>query len=139
MDATFFVTLRERALGVRDFDQLPSEPVGEPLRADSPAGLHVLVSILAAGASRSITPLRDATCQSFPVWSFATEITDTLVALSDEEIDRVAQAWLEHEDVGDLDADTHELALLLGDLRQALSERERPDFELFVLLEEKAF
>jgi hypothetical protein len=138
MDATFFVSPRKRALGVRDIDQLPSEPVGESLRSDSPGALHALVQILSAGVRGAVQPLRDATCQSFPVWSFAPEFSAALMALDDDEIDGIAEQWLAHETAGELDADAYELSLLLGALREALSDRDGPDHELFVLLEERA-
>ncbi len=138
MEATFFICRRERALGVRDIDGLPAEPVGEPLRGDATGALFALVGILTSAARGAIQPLRDATCQSFPVWSFAPEVVDALVAMSDPDIDRVAQAWLENETSQELDADAYELSLLLGELRQELSARDDSEMELFVLLEEKA-
>ena len=66
MDALFFLTRREHAVGIAASDDLPSDPVTDPLRIADPSALLSLAA--AFGVDARTRPLRDATCRSFPVW-----------------------------------------------------------------------
>ena len=135
MDALFFLSRHEQALGVAASDDLPAEPVADALQLDDPSALLGLADVL--GVERGIRPLRDATCRSFPVWDLGDEITARIAALDDAEIDAAAERW-HASGATHLDADLYELASCLGDLREAVHggyEGER----LFVLLEERAW
>jgi len=135
MDALFFLTRREDALGVASSDDLPSEPVADALRLDDPSPLRGLAT--AVGVEARIRPLRDATCRSFPVWELGLEVARRIAGLADDAIDEAAVRWLKQAEAS-LDADLYELSSCLSDLRDAI--RAGGDAEsLFVLLEERAW
>jgi hypothetical protein len=135
MDALFFLTRREAALGVAASDDLPSEPVADALRLDGPSPLLGLAEVL--GVEARIRPLRDATCRSFPVWELGPELTRQIAGLDDAAIDAAAERWLKHADAS-LDSDLYELASLLTDTRDAIRAGDAAE-TLFVLLEERAW
>ena len=100
--------------------------------------LSALARALCGEDAGRVEPLRDATCQSFPVFEFSSSVSRTLQGLDEGDIDEAAQSWLADERCSGADIDLHETACLLADIRDALrgSESDRP--KLFVLLEEKA-
>jgi len=116
------------------------EPAAESLRFSSPAALLALARALSSGTTPGVEPLRDATCQSFPVWSFDAAPSCALGDASDASLEAIAEQWhqaLVGEDAADLDVDLYELSTCLTDLREAL-RRATASERLFVLLEEKA-
>jgi hypothetical protein len=135
MDALFFLSRGEDALGVASSHDLPVEPIGAPLRIEDPSPLAGLSLVL--GVERRARPLRDATCRSFPVWELGRDLTRRIGGLDDADLDRAAEQWLKHDETS-LDADLYELASCLGDLRDAIRAAEREE-ALFVLLEERAW
>ena len=138
MEATFFTCPREDAIGVSAIDDLPCEPAGEPVRIESTAVLSALArSLCGEGASR-VEPLRDATCRSFPVFEFTSNVPRTLAELAEARIDEIAESWLAVASWQGADIDLYETACLLADIRRALRASESPEAMLFVLLEEKA-
>ena len=141
MEAIFFIARTEEALGLRSSHDLPVEPAAEPLPLESPDLIVLLASLLLPGA-RAVRPLRDATCQSFPVWDFEPALSDRIAALPDDEIERLAERVSRELEKQAPGCDRGELEMLLEpclqDLRQALRER-GPHQRLFVLLEEKAW
>ncbi len=139
LEATFFVCPREDAVGVSAIDDLPCEPVGESVRIESIGVLSALTFVLCGKEASPVTPLRDATCRSFPVFEFESDAQRALRDLSDDQIDEAARAWLQEESWKGSDVDWHEAACLLGETRAALECSESLGAKLFVLLEEKAF
>lgn len=135
MDALFFLTRRDEALGVTSSDDLPSEPVADALRLEDPSPLTGLADLL--DTSSRARPLRDATCRSFPVWELGLELTRRIASLDDEEIDDLAERWQKNAETS-LDADLYEIAGCLGDLREAILRGSEAE-SLFVLLEERAW
>ena len=138
MEATFFTCAREEAVGVSAIDDLPCEPAGEPVRIQSVDVLAALAHALSGDGARAVTPLRDATCRSFPVFEFALEVPRTLAALPDAQIDETAESWLSDASWHGADVDLYQIASLLGDIRHALRDSDSRQARLFVLLEEKA-
>ena len=138
MEATFFTCPRDAAVGVSSIDDLPCEPAGEPLRIESSGVLSALARALCGEQASKPEPLRDATCRSFPVFEFASAVSQKLAALAETRVDEIAQRWLADASWQGADIDLHEAACLLSDLRQALEESKSPNPALFVLLEEKA-
>ena len=136
MDATFFTTDLERALGVFTYDDLPVDPAGDPVRVPSPGFVFALIALLGGDRARQARPLRDATCRSFPIWDLGPHVSERLARADDPEIDTLAAAWLAMGEA--VDSDAYELALLLGEIRAALRCRAAGE-RLFVLLEERAF
>jgi hypothetical protein len=138
MDAIFFSCLKAAATGVASSDDLPSEPVTDPLQVADPSPLVDLAHLLAIEPPPR--PLRDATCRSFPVWSLGRSLAARIGSLDDEEIDALAEAWRKQSG-SSLDADLYELSSCLTDLRTAvrLSESGESGESLFVLLEERAW
>lgn len=136
MDATFFTAQRDEAMGVSAWDDIPDEPAGESLRVGGPGALKALGKLLCGEEAARVGPLRDATCRSFPVWAFDSALTRRIVELTDDEIDVLAERWLEDPGCAGMECDLYELSTLLTDLRQVL--RDHPEPELFVLLEQKA-
>jgi len=138
MEAVFFVCPPEAAHDVRSIDDVPGEPAGEPLAVASPGALAGLVQALGAESRGALRQLRDATCQSFPVWAFARGLASALASLDEREIDAVAERWLatHARELGDVDL--YELSLCVAGLRNALGASAE-DARLFVLLEEKAW
>ncbi len=137
MEAVFFVGSPGEIGVVRSADDLPHEPAGDPLRLESPAALAGLVDSLGLGARGALRQLRDATCQSFPVWCFGREATSAIAAIDEADLDPVAERWLAAAGDSLPDADLYELSLCLGALRDAVRRDEGA--RLFVLLEEKAW
>jgi len=138
MEALFFTATREGATRVRSLEDLEDEPAAEPLRVDSPGAVVALAVVLCGSGRGSIEQLRDATCQSFPVWSLSAAFANALSSLADEDIDSIADAWLEKAGAAEVDADPYELTTCLADLRRALAEGRDGGEELFVLFEERA-
>jgi hypothetical protein len=138
MEAIFFVCGAGEAHDVRSSDDVPGEPAAEPLAVASPGALAGLVHALAPEARGALRQLRDATCQSFPVWTFARELASALASLDEREVDAIAERWLAShaDDLGD--ADLYELSLCIAGLRDALGAS-ADGARLFVLLEEKAW
>jgi len=135
MDALFFLTRREEAVGVASSDDLPSEPVADALRIEDPSPLVGLAAVL--GVDARVRPLRDATCRSFPVWELGREVTQRIAELADSAIDDIAERWQKHAGSG-LDADPYELTSCLEELRRAVRASDSNE-SLFVLLEERAW
>ncbi len=138
MDAIFFACPREDAIGVGTVDDLPCEPAGEPVRIESPGVLVALARTLGGEAACGVKPLRDATCRSFPVFEFPSEVARALLALPEPSIDETAEAWLADESWQGADVDLYETSCLLSEIRRALQDSDSPDATLFVLLEESA-
>ncbi len=138
MEATFFTCPRVDAVGVTAIDDLPCEPAGEPVRIESTGVLSALARTLCGTEAGDVQPLRDATCRSFPVFEFASDVPKTLAALPETRIDAVAESWLSDPSWQGADIDLYETACLLISIRQALRDSDAPDAPLFALLEEKA-
>ena len=132
MEIVFFVARPEEAQAVASSADLPGDPAAEPIAVDSPEGLVALGAALGTTGA-VLRPLRDATCRSYPVWILSRALCERLARLDDEELDAVAGKWQPGAD-----ADWHERASCLGELRDGLS-RKAPDERLFALLEERAF
>jgi len=135
VDALFFMAHPDAAAGVSSSHDLPTDPIAEPLRVETPSPVVALAEALGPGGRAG--PLRDATCRSFPAWRFDAEIRRRVAALDDEAIDAIAERWMKLAGP-DLDADLFELATCLGDLRDAVRSAD-PAERLFVLLAERAF
>ena len=92
MEATFFVAKQQQAIGVRQYDDLPVEPIGEPLEIPSFKTLVALAAAVSGDAQGPMKPLRDATCQSFPIFSFEPSVIKALANATEDEIDDIARA-----------------------------------------------
>ena len=138
MEAIFFVSRPEDAVGVACADELPGDSAAEPLVLESLGALSGLLEALLGRASDALRPVRDATCRSFPVWAFSDETSDAISRLDALATERVARSWHEHAADSLGDADLYDLSLCIEDLRDALRLR-APGERLFVLLEEKAW
>jgi hypothetical protein len=137
LEAIFFVDRTSGAIGVASSADLAVDPACESLRLRSPAALLALARILGPNAQPAVEPLRDATCQSFPVWIFAREARDALVNASDETLERIGDQWWDAITADEVDAESYELAERLQQLQAELCSAE-PDAQLLVLLEQKA-
>ncbi len=141
MEATFFISHPRGAAGVLQYDDIPTEPIGEPLSMPSTANLialaHAVLGEEAAGVA--LRPLRDATCQSYPIVSFEPAVIRGLATLKDSEIDEVAERWLEFSNWDDGEIDVYELSQCVEELRAGLAEVRDLGERLFILLEEKAW
>ncbi len=133
MEIVFFVAAPGEAACVASRDDLEVDLAAEPVRVDGPEALIGLISSLGFEGGRGMRQLRDATCQSFPVWCIGRDVASRIAELDDETIDGIAKAW--HTDS---DADLYEKASCLTDLRDALQARQAGE-RLFALLEERAF
>ncbi len=140
LDATFFSTEPDRALGVFAYDDLPVDPAGDPLRVPSPACVLALVELLGGDRKRQARPLRDATCRSFPIWDMGPQVVARIAVADDAALDRIAEGWFAAiRDVeADADTDAYELASLLVEVRAALRDAAH-GASLFVLMEERAY
>jgi hypothetical protein len=138
MEAIFFVSRPEDAMGVTCVEDLPGDSAAEPLLLESLGALSGLVEALLGGASDALRPMRDATCRSFPVWAFSDETHEAISQLDAVATEQVARSWHEYAADSLGDADLYDLSLCLEDLRDALRLR-APGERLFVLLEEKAW
>ncbi len=139
MEATFFVANQQQAIGVRQYDDLPVDPIGDPLVVQSPKALGALAAALSGAESGSIQPLRDATCQSFPIFTFEPSVVRALVELPEDDLDAVAQAWLDAGNWNEGETDLYELTLVLRELQEGLGAIRNLGERLYILLEEKAY
>ena len=139
MEATFFVARHQQALGVRHYDDLPVEPIGEPLAISSFQTLAALASALCGEEQGPMQPLRDATCQSFPIFNFEPGVVKALSNVSDADIDDIARQWLESAEWDDGDRDLYELSDFLKELREGIGAIRNLGERLYILLEEKAY
>jgi hypothetical protein len=133
MEIVFFLAQPDEASSVASSEDLPGNGSVESLAVNGPGALIELGLALGFSNGPVVRQLRDATCQSFPVWALDEALCRRLESLDDEEIDTHAEAWPVDEK-----SDLYERATCLMELRDAL--RVRQDGEsLFVLLEERAF
>lgn len=139
MEATFFIANQRQAAGVRQYDDIPTEPIGEPLPVASAKVLVALASALSGEPQGPLQPLRDATCQSYPIFSFDPKVVGALVELKDEEVDAVAERWFAQACWPDGEVDLYELSEFLQQLRGSLGAVRNLGDRLFILLEEKAY
>jgi hypothetical protein len=139
MEATFFVAKQQQAVGVRHFGDLPADPVTEPLQIPSAEVLIALASVVLGRDQGPMQPLRDATCQSFPIFTFEPAIVDTIGRYSEQEIDGTAQLWLDSAAWDDGDVDLYDLSLFLKELQDGIRMIRNIGERLFILLEEKAY
>lgn len=135
MEVTFFVCRSDDAVGVAHADDLPVDPAAEPLRMPGLETLRSLLVQLGGVEAARLEPLRDATCQSFPVFELAAAAP--LGALAPDSVEPVAAAWRDQADWRGEPPDLDVLCELLDDLRVAVAAA-GGDEKLFVLLEEKA-
>jgi len=139
MEATFFVSNQKQAVRVRQYDDLPVDPIGEPLCIPSLKALVALASALSGEEQGPMQPLRDATCQSFPIFTFEPGVVRALANLSEESIDEIAQSWIERANWDEGDVDLHELSNFLKELQEGLGAIRNLGERLYILLEEKAY
>ncbi len=141
MEATFFISSANRAAGVLQYDDIPTEPIGEPLSMTSTQPLVALARAV-AGEERvasSLRPLRDATCQSYPIVQFEPVVVRALATLKDSEIDPVAELWLSLANWEEGEIDLYELSQCVEELRAGLGHVRDLAERLYILLEEKAW
>ncbi len=139
MEATFFVSNQKQAVRVRHYDDLPVDPIGEPLSIPSTKALVALASALAGEEQGPMRPLRDATCQSFPIFTFEPTVVRALAKLPEEKIDEIAQSWLDGANWDEGEVDLFELSDFIKELRDGLAAIRNLGEQLFILLEEKAY
>ncbi len=138
MEAIVFGSTTDLATRIRSADDLDAEFVAEPLVVSSLRVFAILARAAGLENAAALEPLRDATCQSFPVWIVAKALSESLVGLSADQLDDLVERW--REGLGDeaLEADPHELSTWLAETQEAVQESEGADEQLFVLFEEKA-
>ena len=111
------------------------------LRLSSPAALIALARILRPGdpadSPPAVEPLRDASCQAFPVWIYERAASKALASADAAALERLSDQWWDGVDADDVDANAYELAERLQQLQAELRAAE-PDAQLLVLLEQKA-
>jgi hypothetical protein len=139
MEATFFVAKQQQAVGVRHYDDLPVDPIGEPLQISSFKTLLALASAVSGTEQGPIQPLRDATCQSFPIFTFEPGVVAALAKVDEADLDGIAQLWLDTADWDDQDPDLYELSDFLRDLQSGIGTIRNLGERLYILLEEKAY
>ncbi len=141
MEATFFISSAGRAAGVMQYDDIPTEPIGEPLSMMSTQPLIALARAVGGEAleAGSLRPLRDATCQSYPIVQFEPAVVRALATLKDSDIDQIAEQWLELANWEDGEIDLYELSQCVEDLRAGLGRVRDLGERLYILLEEKAW
>ncbi|MDP6977347.1 MAG: hypothetical protein QF570_01950 [Myxococcota bacterium] len=141
MEVTFFISSASRAAGVMQYDDIPTEPIGEPLSMTSTQPLVALAQAVGGEArgAGSLRPLRDATCQSYPIVHFEPTVVRALASLKDSEIDPVAGQWLELANWEDGEIDLYELSQCVEELRAGLGRVRDLGERLYILLEEKAW
>jgi len=139
MEATFFIAKQQQAVGVRHFDDLPVDPISEPLQIPSTKALIALATVLSGQDQGPMQPLRDATCQSFPIFTFEPTVVRAIARLSEDEIDGIAELWLDTEAWDDGDADIYELSTFLNELQEGIGTIRNLGERLYILLEEKAY
>ena len=133
MEIVFFLAQPHEARGVTSSEDLPGDGAIESLPVDGLAVLLGLGQALGPENGPVARQLRDATCQSFPVWMLVDSFCQRLEVLDEEQVDSHAEAWQ-----ADAKSDLYERTTCLMALRDAL--RARQDGEcLFALLEERAF
>jgi hypothetical protein len=139
MEATFFVAKQQQAIGVRQYDDLPVEPIGEPLEIPSFKTLVALAAAVSGDAQGPMKPLRDATCQSFPIFSFEPSVIKALANATEDEIDDIARLWLDDADWDDQGPDLYELSEFLRELKAGIGAIRNFGERLYILLEDKAY
>lgn len=139
MEATFFVAKQQQAIGVRHYDDLPVEPIGEPLEIASCKTLVALAAAISGGEQGPLQPLRDATCQSFPIFTFEPSVVKALTNLIEDDIDDIARLWLETAEWDGGDPDLYELSDFLKELKAGIGTIRNLGERLYILLEEKAY
>ncbi|MDG2049054.1 MAG: hypothetical protein P8M78_02720 [Myxococcota bacterium] len=133
MELVFFIALPEDAVRVSTIDDLGTEPAAEPIAVAGPRVLTDLVGcVVPEGSNLRVEPLRDATCQSFPVWSIPENFCTALAPMEEDELDARAASWSTGSET-----DPYERSMELTDLRDALRHRS-PGQRLYALLEERA-
>ena len=133
MEIIFFVATPGEACGVASSDDLPNDAAAEPIEADGLMALASMAEALGIDASGAATPLRDATCRSFPVWQVGGGVCRRLLSLDHQGLDECATKWAPNSA-----ADPYERASCLSDLQTALREMTNEE-RLFALFEERAF
>jgi len=133
MEIVFFLAQPHEARGVTSSEDLPGDGSVESLPVDGLSVLMDLGQALGLGDGPVARQLRDATCQSFPVWTLIESFCQRLESLDDEQIDSHAEAWQADEK-----SDLYERTTCLMELRDALRVRQAGE-SLFALLEERAF
>ena len=138
MEAIVFSSTAARATRVRSADDLDDEFVAEPLIVSSPRVFSMLAQAAGLEVAAALEPLRDATCQSFPVWIMAQTLSASLQGFREDQVDELIERW--RGGLGDeaMDADPYELSTWLVEIQAALRESEGTDEQLFILFEEKA-
>ena len=132
MDLVFFLASPEEAGGVASSDDLPNHCAAEPIRVAGPRALLDLMGRVAPTTELPLArPLRDATCQSFPIWTIAESFCSALARMDEEEVDARAEGWSTGSDT-----DAYERAMELMELRDALRERASGE-SLYALFEER--
>ncbi len=139
MEATFFIANPKQAAGVLQYDDIPTEVIGESIPISSPRALVALAAAVSGEPQGPLQPLRDATCQSYPIFCFAGKIVRALASLKDGEIDPLAARWFEDAGWDEGEVDLHELGEFLQELRSGLAGVRDLGDRLFILLEEKAW
>lgn len=139
MHACFFRASVASAQRVRSSQDIGVDWIAEPLALGMPGALPALLRSMGGVDLAGFSQLRDATCQSFPVWSLGAAAVTWLGGATDAELETLAASWASHPDSAEMDADLHELDELLGVMRAACLECASDDQRLFVLLEETAF
>ena len=133
MELVFFIALPEEAVQISTMDDLGADPAAEPIAVVGPRVLKDLMScVVSQGSNLRVEPLRDATCQSFPVWSIPERFCAALAPMEEEELDARAASWSTGSDT-----DPYERAMELTELRDAVRHRS-PGQRLYALLEERA-
>lgn len=144
MEAILFCSTSAEATGIRSADDLDAEFVAEPLVVSSPRVFAILAQVAAAEGDAArhetpgLAPLRDATCQSFPVWEVSESFADSLGGLGESQVDDLVERWRSALGSETLEADPYELSTWLVELQGAWKESDRRTEGLFVLFEEKA-
>ncbi|MFK7895754.1 MAG: hypothetical protein AB8G23_07970 [Myxococcota bacterium] len=138
MEAVFFRATSEAATRIRSADDLEGEWVGEPLVVGSPGVIAALARAAGLGNGPAIETLRDATCQSFPVWIVSADLERGFSSLNESLVDDWADRWLAEAAEGQLSEDAYALSTWLLEMQEALQEPGENGQRLFVLFEEKA-
>ena len=94
MEALFFVCDRAAAMGVRSEDDLPSDPVGAGLPVPGLEVLLALATALRVKSAGAYSQLRDATCQSFPIWAMGPALVEALADLDDTQVDAAQELFV---------------------------------------------
>ena len=138
MEAIVFSSTPGLATQIRSADDLVEGFVAEPLVVSSPRVFAALAEAAGLPGASALAPLRDATCQSFPVWTMAPALSACFAGLPDEALDDLVLRWRSGLEKEAIDADPYELATWLAELQAELRETRDDAESLFVLFEEKA-